>query len=259
MPAIDSVHNLRDVGGDRTSDGRRVRTGLLYRAAGLARLAPGDDEAFRRLGVRTVFDLRMAEEQAREPDRLPAGVRHVPVDVLSEWGTTGQPAAFERWFNDPAAARAALGGGAGQAMWEGQYRAFVELPSARAAYGSMFRVLATEGGRPALVHCTTGKDRTGWAAASLQLLLGVPTDAVMAHYLRSGLFIAPLVEPVLAALAARGGDPELFRPVFDVRPAYLDSAMAEVRERYGSIEGYFADGLGLDAATRAALRDAFLE
>jgi len=52
----------------------------------------------------------------------------------------------------------------------------------------------------------------------------------------------------------RGGDPELLRPLVGVRPAYLDAARAEVDRRFGSLEGYFADGLGLDPATRAALR-----
>jgi protein-tyrosine phosphatase len=81
----------------------------------------------------------------------------------------------------------------------------------------------------------------------------------MAHYLESRERIAQLVEPVLAAFAARGGDPELFRPVFDVRPGYLLAGIAEARAAWGSVERYVADGLSVDAATRAALRCAFLE
>jgi protein-tyrosine phosphatase len=46
-------------------------------------------------------------------------------------------------------------------------------------------------------------------------------------------------------------------PVFGVDPAYLRAALDEVGARFGSIEGYFAAGLGLDAATIDALRTAF--
>lgn len=254
--AIPSIPNLRDVGGGQTRSGRRVRTGALYRSSGLDALAPADVDAVARLAIRTVYDLRMAREQAETPDRLPAGARHVPLDVLAAW-TDGGPGQLFALFEDPASARSALGDGAAETLWVEQYRAFVRLPSARAGYGMLFRDLAIEPHRPALVHCATGKDRTGWVAAALQLLLDVPEEEVMAHYLESRRHIAPLVEPMLAAFAARGGDPELLRPILDVRPSYLEAALDEVRRGHGSIECYFNDGLDVDEATREALRTAF--
>jgi protein-tyrosine phosphatase len=138
-----------------------------------------------------------------------------------------------------------------------QYRAFVRLPSARAGYGTLFRDLAIESNRPALVHCIAGKDRTGWVAAALQLLLDVPEEAVMDHFLESRLHLGPLVEPIPNAFAARCSDPELFRPILDVRPSYLEAALDEIRAGYGSIERYFSVGLGVDDATQEALRTAF--
>ena len=162
------------------------------------------------------------------------------------------------WFNDPAAAREGLGGGRGEALWEEQYRRFVTLPSARAAYGTLFQGIASDRRRPALFHCSTGKDRTGWAAAAFQLLLDVPRDLVMADFLRSRDYLAPLVEPMLDDFRDRGGDPELLRPVFDVRPAYLEAGLEQVRRSYGSIERYVANGLGVDEEQQRALRSAFV-
>jgi len=253
--AIPSIPNLRDVGGLRTRAGGLVRTGLLYRAAGLHQLDPGDVTAFERLGIRTVYDLRLAREQAAAPDRLPAGTRHVPVDVLAGW--TEGPSQLLEWVADPAAARAGLGDGRAEALWVEQYRGFVRRPSARIAYGALLRDLAAHARRPALIHCTTGKDRTGWAAALLQLLLDVPDDTVMAHYLESRGRLAPFVTRVLEELAAQGADPELFVPVFDVRPAYLEAAIDELRSGYGSVDAYLARGLGVDAAAQRALHEAF--
>ena len=251
-----SIPNLRDVGGCATRSGGRVRAGLLYRSSGLDALAPAAIEALARLAIRTAYDLRMAREQAQAPDRLPAETRHLSVDVLAGW-TNGGPSQLFGWLEDAAAARAGLGRGGAEALWVEQYRAFVRLPSAHAAYGTLFRDVAVEGHRPALVHCATGKDRTGWAAAALQLLLDVPEDTVMDHYLESRRHLGPLVESFLAAVTERGGDPDLFRPILDVRPSYLEAALDEVRRSYGTIERYFSDGLGVDEATQDSLRTTF--
>ncbi len=205
-----------------------------------------------------MYDLRMAQEQASAPDRLPPRTRHLPVDVLAGW-MEGGPRRLFVWMEDAAAARAGLGDGGAEALWTEQYRAFVRLPSAQAGYGALFRDLAIGGHRPALVHCATGKDRTGWAAAALQLLLHVPEAAVMAHFLESRQHLGPLVASMLNAISARGGDPELFAPIMDVRPDYLEAALDEVRHGYGTIERYFSHGLHVDGATQEALRIAFTE
>jgi protein-tyrosine phosphatase len=254
--AAPPIPNLRDIGGCATRSGARVRTGLLYRSSGLHALTPAGSDALARLAVRTVYDLRVAREQAEAPDRLPAGTRHLPLDVLAAWAEDG-PSRLFAWASDPAAAHDALEGGGAEALWVEQYRALVRLPSARTGYGALFRDLAVASHRPALAHCVTGKDRTGWVAAALQVLLGVPEDAVMDHFLESRHHLGPLVEPLLAAIAARGGDPELFRPALEVRPGYLEAALDEVRATYGTMERYFSDGLGVDEATQEALRAAF--
>ena len=66
--------------------------------------------------------------------------------------------------------------------------------------------------------------------------------------------------PHLAAFAALGGDPELLRPLVEVRTEYLGGRRSRrCAETYGTLERYVADGLGVDAATRHALRRAFVE
>ncbi len=62
---------------------------------------------------------------------------------------------------------------------------------------------------------------------------------------------------VRKGLAARGVDPELFVPVFDVRPAYLKAAIDEMRARYGTVEAYLAEGLDVNATVQRALHEAF--
>jgi protein-tyrosine phosphatase len=252
-PLIAALPNLRDVGGHPTSDGARVRTGLLYRSTDLSRIDETDAKALARLGIRTVYDLRTTAERTGQPDRLPPGSAYVVADILGD--TPGMtPAAFAALFEDPAAAKAALGGGRAATFFVDAYREFVRLDCARAGYRRLFVDLAGGATTPALFHCTTGKDRTGWAAAALLLFLGVPDDAVMEDYLLSGPRLLPVVRPLVEAFAARGGDPELLWPLVGVQPEYLEAALDEVRGLFGSIEGYFADGLGIDAQALVTLR-----
>lgn len=255
---IASLPNLRDVGGYLTRAGARVRTGLVYRSTALDRLSGRDADAFAALGVRTVYDLRTASERNSAPDRLPPGTAYVEADVIGDeprWS----PAEMLELLTRPDQAQEVLGGERGRAMWTQHYRNFVLLDSARAAYGSVFNGVATQARRPVLFHCSTGKDRTGWAAAALLLLLDVPYVEVMDDFLLSARYVAPLLQPLVDGFAARGGDPEFIRSIFGTVPEFLDASLEEVRRAHGDIEGYFADGLGIDTETQAVIREALLD
>lgn len=255
---IRSLPNLRDLGGHPTVDGGRVRSGLIYRSTDLSRVPDDDLAALGRLGIRAVYDLRTLEEQQAQPDRLPAGAVCVGIDVLAD-SSQASPMELMRLFSNPSTARKLLGGGRGRAFWAEKYREFVLLPSARAGYGRLFAGLAEVANRPAVVHCTTGKDRTGWAAAALLLLLGVPEGVVVDEYMLSARFLRSAFRPARDAFRAQGGDPRLLAPVAAVRRDYLATALETIRESFGSIEAYFDEGLGIDDATQRELQTVFTE
>jgi protein-tyrosine phosphatase len=256
--AIPSVPNLRDLGGWPTKGSGRVRAGLLYRSTDLHRLAGDDLAAVEALGIRTVFDLRTEAERTAQPDRLPPGAELVVVDVLAD-SSGAAPAQLMRVLGDPVAAAEMLGDGKAVKLFEHGYREVVSLPSALAAYRTFFSDLARPEHRPALFHCTTGKDRTGWGAAAMLMLLGVSDEDVMRDYLLTNAQLVPAMQPVFDRFQAAGGDPDLLRPVIGVQEEYLEASLDEMRRRYGSIEGYFADGLQFDAGARQAVVDAFVE
>ncbi len=248
--------NLRDLGGWEMRGGGRVASGALYRSTDLSRLAGPDIAAFAGLGIRSVFDLRTEGERTTAPDLLPDGAAYYPLDVLAD-STMAVPANLMTLLADPPAATAALTGSAVTDLFDSAYREIIALPSALASYRTLFADLAAPDRRPALVHCTTGKDRTGWAAASLLMLLGVSDEDVMAEYVLTNDLLLPALQPMFDQFRDAGGDPAVLVPVFGVDPAYLGAALDEMNARFGSIEGYFSAGLGLDAATIDALRAAF--
>jgi len=256
--AIKIVPNMRDLGGWQNRDGGRVRSRLLYRSTELNRLQGNDEVTFAGLGIRSIYDLRTEEERDQQPDRVPSGTEYVVCDVLKD-SPNAAPAELLKLISDPKAAEEMLGGGKAVSLFESGYRESVSLSSALAAYKRLFSDLSRDEHRPALFHCTTGKDRTGWAAASMLMLLGVPDDVVMQEYLLTNEELLPALKPMFDQFESKGGDPELLMPVFGVRHEYLETALDEMRKRFGTIEGYFTEGLGLDAGVLQALRAAFIE
>ncbi|MEE1827140.1 tyrosine-protein phosphatase [Streptomyces sp. BE20] len=236
-----SAPNFRDAGGYRTTDGRWVRTGVVYRSGDLSRLTDQDLAKLRRLGIRTVFDLRTPAEQKAAPDRLPAGATAVSANVLGAADT----GAFN--VTTPQAAV--------QAMVDAE-RTMVSADSARTAYRSVLDSLVERDDEGILFHCTAGKDRTGWASAALLTALGVPRETVEADYLASNAYRAAEIAATLAQLPP--AYQAVYKPLLDVRPEYLNAGFDEVRQRFGSFDGYLKSGLGLDQRDLRDLRSQLL-
>ena len=220
-------------------------------------ISPDDLKKIAALGLNNDFDLRTAEERSTRPDKLPAGITNVWLNVLAD-ADQSSLARLEKLLLEPKQANAVLGGGKAEAMFEQAYRDFVSLPSAKTAYRQLYLSLGENDKLPSLFHCTTGKDRTGWAAAALLALLGVPRDKVMEDFLRSNDYILPAYKKTIDAFVAAGGDAEIMTALLGVKSEYLQASFDEVQSKYGSIELYFSEGLGIDAEGQTALRNLYL-
>ncbi|MDI6022009.1 tyrosine-protein phosphatase [Leucobacter sp. UT-8R-CII-1-4] len=255
---IVSAPNLRDLGGIPTAAGEVTR-GAIYRSATLSEVAEADMPAFAALGVHTVFDLRTADEIAAAPDRLPEGTDHRSLDVLAD-SKTSVAASLTQFGENPKAFAAMLAGGQAIALFEETYRDFLRLPSANQSYREFFLRLGDpkrEGA--ALFHCTTGKDRTGWAAASLLAILGASDDDIYADYLQTNTDLLPALEPMIQSAQARGVDRELLLPVLGVQEQYLAAALDQMRTQYGTAHNYAVSGLGLSEAEVELLHERFTD
>ncbi|HEY1179908.1 MAG TPA: tyrosine-protein phosphatase [Phytomonospora sp.] len=249
--------NVRDLGGYATGDGRTVAEGRLFRAGALNTLTDDDVTALAGLRLATVVDFRTPGEiHAAGPDRLPDGLE---VTALPVGGGD-----LDQYYNaafDAAERERLLEGGRNVEALVSINRSFVADDAERARFGDAVRLVAEAGSLPLLFHCTAGKDRTGWLAAIVLTVLGVDRESVMADYLLSNDYFLPAGEKLLAKFAASGVeiDTELFRPLIEQRPAYLESAFAEAEVRFGSFDGFLHKGLDLDDATLDRLRAALLD
>lgn len=255
-PTLTGVRNFRDVGGLPTTDGRRVRSGLLYRSGHLAHATEEDRAFLAGLGLHTVFDFRNAADQALEgPDVTLPGVRNVNIPLSDP----ADGADFWRLVRDGSLAqlREALPDGQGEATMLATYRALVSTRTAE--HGRVLRALA-DGALPALLHCAAGKDRAGVTTAVVLLALGVERDAIVEDYLKSN---APHRRyRVRRGPTAEGGrSPEVMRllaPLFDARAEYLHAAFAQIDEEWGGVDRYLHEGLAVTPAHRERLRQRLL-
>lgn len=132
VPAV-SVLNLRDLGGIALRYGCQVRPGRVLRSGQLSGLGPADDAAVAALGIRTVVDLRTADERASAPDRLPPGARLFVADVLGD-NPGVAPARLRALLADTVEAERLLGDGRAEEIFAETYRQMVLSPRAAAAY-----------------------------------------------------------------------------------------------------------------------------
>jgi len=254
---IKSVPNLRDLGGYKTRDGFVVRHGIAYRSDQLNPISPDDMGKIAALRLKNDFDLRTAAERSERPDELPPEVNQVWLNVLADVKGTSA-AELQSLIAKPREANEVLGGGKAEALFIEVYKEFITLPSANTSYRQLFVELSDSAAMPALFHCTTGKDRTGWAAAALLTLLGVPEERVYEDFLRSNEYILPAYKTFIDRFVAAGGEPSIPQDLLGVKAAYLSASFEEMRAKYGTIETYFMEGLGIDKAGQQRLRERFL-
>lgn len=244
---LEGGRNFRDLGGYATTDGRRVRWGMLYRSGSMADITPADYGYLARLGIRTICDIRTTVERSQEPYSWldAAKVDYWTRDYEMSVGELGKVKLY------------AMTGAQAAAVMIGFYR---RLPQEQApALREMFRRL-TDGQAPLVFNCTAGKDRTGLAAALILTLLGVPRETVLADYAATDRYLEPakmVSKGMRAAMASFPAD--VSDALLRSDPAYIAAALAEIDTVYGSAEGYAEQELGLSRKDLRKIRRVLLE
>lgn len=228
---LTGAFNFRDLGGYRTTAGKRVRWRTLFRADGLGDLTIADVDALRDIGLRTVVDLRLAHELANGTfpvDLHPVAFHHVSI-LDQSWDH--EQALKE---NLPTA--------------EFLHRAYTAMLDAGAdQFAEAFRILAGAEALPAVFHCAAGKDRTGILAVLILGALGVERDLIVADY----ALTQAAMERILGRLAQ---DPERKaridrspRSFFVADGDAVARLLDDIERAHGSVRG-FVRHLGVPAA-----------
>lgn len=249
---LTSTPNFRAVEALPAADGRQLRRGLVYRAEAVVDPGEHDRRSLAAAGIALVFDLRSGDERQRVPNAWwrSAGVEIDEHDILAD--IRGAGAAWDVLRRDPSAA-------GGRAVMLDIY---AKLPEAAAPHFAAIVGRIAGGDLPVLIHCTAGKDRTGFVVAALLRLLGVPMAAIVDDYLLSADRInARVAEATRALILTHVGfavPDAACAALTGVSVDYLARSFAVIDAEWKSFDGWVA-AAGIDAAATAALRDRLLE
>jgi len=229
---VGGVANVRDVGG-MPARGGRIRTGVLLRSGHLAGATRAGVEQLC-AHVERVVDLRSVDEAKYEPSAdLGLPTTHLPLFL-------GSVASF---FEE-------------DSSLDDLYRHLLEQSGPRIV--DAIRVIAE--GRPTLVHCTVGKDRTGVTIALALAAVDADRECIIADYAMTESQLPAernrrIVEYLRSrhpeaqhavALATRSPDP------------VMRALLSSIDEQYGSVAGYLRSH-GMSEVELTALRDALVE
>jgi protein-tyrosine phosphatase len=232
--------NFRDLGGYPASEGRKVRWRQIFRSNHLGHVTEADIRVLRGLGLKSAFDFRGMEERAAAICAL----EEIAVHSLPIEPTVQATLRARRANGVPLSSTDAL------EVMRDSYRHYVRQSTS--SYRALFTHLI-EDRAPLVIHCTAGKDRTGFACALILHALGVPDEIVAEDYLLTNRFYRR--DP-----AASSDLPEDVRQVLaSVETSFLAAAFDAIGAEYGDLETYFSDGLGLGARERARLEARYLE
>lgn len=241
-PRLPDLRNLRDVGGLRTADGRRVRHGLILRSATPAFLDERQAVLLRDdLGVRTRLDLRsrVEIEEAHNP-RL-AAVEHESLHLPLRAGGAWQ---HRPDLDDPSASVAA------------HYVRYLEHSAD--SLTAIAEIAADPGRAALLVHCSAGKDRTGVTLAVVLSAVGVTHDEIVHDYARTREDLDAMLLQLRSLPAYKERLAALPEESLTAEPRSMRLFLARLDETYGGARKYLT-GNGLPEATLDRLADTLLE
>ncbi|WP_280383613.1 tyrosine-protein phosphatase [Nocardia wallacei] len=166
---LEAVDNVRDLGGLPVIGGGTTRFGVVYRSSTLQHATASDlATLLGPIGLRTVIDLRLPDEVAREGygplAAAPVRVANLPIRKSPHSSLAARDLVPDRSRVDLVELYGQLvAGSAG------------ELVAAA-------RLVADSDRHAVVFHCAAGKDRTGVLAAVLLDAVGVPAEAIAADY-----------------------------------------------------------------------------
>jgi protein-tyrosine phosphatase len=240
--------NFRDLGGLRTTDGRTVKWGRIFRSDNLAKLGAKEFGKFNDLHIQSVYDMRTNQEIEGREDQLPSNVKYIHAPVVKD--NEGQIAQLRKQV---------IGGKISEAEAQNQTAGFyrdavtVNLNSLRAVIEHII-----ESNEPVLYHCSAGKDRTGIVSALILSILRVDRQTLVNEYLMSNFYRRMKTEKMLGkAKFARIIKPKMDLKAIEVfmtvDKEFIDATFDEIDKKYGGIAPFIKNQLMIDTEAQNKL------
>ena len=244
------AHNFRDLGGYKTSDGKNVKWGKVYRSDNLHSLTDEDVKYMERLNLKSVVDFRSDEERNEEPDRLTPDMTPILLPIKFEPEGVTETLMRDLTFGDLDSSNL--------------LRDFnvILIKEFTEEYRDFFRHIVDNGGEPFVLHCTAGKDRAGFGSAMILTVLGVPREKIIEDYLLTNTYVSDHVESKLLETELKTffrADSDNLRKINLVEERYIQAAFDTIDSHWGGMDQYISEGLNLTEEDIDKIRNYYLE
>ena len=222
-----------------------VRWGMLYRSGEINRLRKGSLKKLKNLGIRTIIDLRSPEEKMELSKSLEKNFSVVSIPIA-----TGNMEQIINGVQDRSIRSDTV-----YRIVERMNRELITKYAAQ--YRKVFDLLLNEDNYPVVIHCSSGKGRTGIVSALILACLDVNEDKIMEDYrLSNDYFNIPRATRYAYNLPVRSQ--EAITTLFSAREDFLNAAKEEAERQYGDIKTYLREGIGLSKQEMKHLRNILL-
>ncbi len=238
---IASAYNFRDLGGYLSQDGRIVKWNTFIRSGDFPSLSDEDNVYLQSIPIKSVVDFRAKDEEERLKDTIIPNSKSYFLSVDSGNLVPEFMALMNDKVNTPDVVYSR-----GVELMKTMYLSIVT--DFRHIYKEFFKLIQNQE-VPILFHCTAGKDRTGIAAALLLSALNVDRDVILKDYLMTN----ELLVGKYANLGQYGPLVDFFQTV---RPDYLYAAFDLIERKFGGMNAYLTNELGVDIKL---MQDLYLE
>ena len=249
---FNKIRNFRELGGYKSSDGRKVKHNVFFRSPGLYQISDKEDiKLFESLGIKTIYDFRSKSEKEEHPDPRFPGITYHEISALYKKDGSEMDFDFREDVMQPHIIK-----GIFDLLVEGYEIMGINNP----AYKQMFKDIV-DGNVPLLFHCSAGKDRTGVAAALILSLFGVDKEDIAHDFLATNIYNRKEIQTVEESVKDKLPPEtiEYVRKLFGVQIENLNLTFDTIIKTYGSLDRYFEKEFGITPEIRAQLMDRYLE
>lgn len=244
---LDSVANVRDLGGIVAAGGRCIKSNLFLRGGALAKMTDSDARAlFDEHNISCIIDVRTGWERKEKPDPDIAGMQnlHIPFYDLEKVGIE---------YTEPAAGTKVVGRDVACDP-DHFYRSLANPLTVNQMRKGIHILLENAFvGKGTYIHCSGGKDRVGILTVCLLLVLGVSKEEIERDYMLTNIAREKNIQEAFERFMRFTNDEEKAWEITRAhcaRPENLQAFYEAVEQAYGSLQDFVTNQLDASESYR---------